>query len=850
MKLLAVDGNSVLNRAFFAIKPLTTSDGIYTNAILGFLNIFMKLLKEYSPDAVAIAFDVSRHTFRNDMYDEYKANRKGMPEELRMQLPIIKEILTYMGYNLATAEGYEGDDVLGTLSAAVSGSEHECVVATGDKDCLQLLENDETKVCLLKTKENILYDKELFKAEYGFSPVNIIDLKSLMGDSSDNIPGVKGVGEKTAMELLKEYNSILNVYDNLDSLNAKPRVIELLRVGKEQAELSYKLATICTSAPIDTDISHYIKGEGDKEQLSAVLKKLEMFSYFEKLSIPLEVKSKKDNQKEKKTEKVMSFSVVAPSELLINNNDDVSLLLLNDEVYIAANEKAVKGSFEECKPLLETIFKQKNPVYTFMAKPIYKLAKSFYYDDILVSFDSEIAAYLLNPSSKSYDLKTLVIKYLPNVSFDVEEEFRPVCALKELCDEFRQQLAKTDSDKLYNDIELPLCEVLADMELEGFKVDTKGLSEFGEMLIHDINLTKEQIFRLAGEEFNINSTKELGNILFEKLSLPAAKKTKTGYSTNIDVLEELADKHEIVPQIMEYRKLTKLHSTYVVGLLKEIGEDNRVHSTFNQTETRTGRISSTEPNVQNIPVRTKLGSEMRRFFVAREGYTLIDADYSQIELRILAHIANDTNMKKAFLNNTDIHAVTASQVFHHPLETLPSELRSRAKAINFGIVYGISAFSLSKDINVTVSEAKKYMEEYLATYSGVADYMQQVVKDAQENNFVKTIYGRRRDLHEINSSNGLLRAFAKRVAFNTPVQGTAADIIKLAMIKVYRRLKKEGQDAKLILQVHDELIVEAPVLQAEYIKGLLKEEMENAADLSVPLVTDVNVGNNWYIAKG
>lgn len=848
MKLLAIDGNSVLNRAYFGIKPLTTKDGVYTNAILGFLNIFIKLKKTYSPDAVAIAFDVSRQTFRNDLYGEYKANRKGMPEELRMQLPLIKEILSYMGYKLATAEGYEGDDVLGTLSAACNGSEHECIIATGDRDCLQLLESEQTKVCLLKTKENILYTKKLFKKEYGFEPIHVIDLKAFMGDSSDNIPGVKGIGEKTAMELITQYKSIDKIYAEVDTLEVKPRTRELLRVGKEQAFMSYKLATICTDVPVETDVSQYIKDDGDKEKLSEILKRLEMFSYFDKLNISSSINQ--GSSSESTPQKTLSFKLVGIDEVEASKSEGVSLLLADGYVYASSGENVAKASIDAARNFLEKVFSNRAPIKTFMAKPLYAIAKGWGYENIFVSFDAELAAYILSPASKGYDLKTLVMKYLSDIGFDILEEYQPVCALEELCKKLSTELKDSGADKLYEEIELPLCEVLSDMEDEGFCVDKVGLAEFGERLLNDIDLTKEQIYRLAGEDFNINSTKELGNILFEKLALPAGKKTKTGYSTNVEVLESLMEKHEIVPLIMEYRKLQKLHSTYVVGLIKEIGEDGRVHSTFNQTETRTGRISSTEPNVQNIPVRTELGSEMRRFFVARDGYTLVDADYSQIELRILAHIADDEKMKKAFFDETDIHAVTASQVFHHPLETLPSELRSRAKAINFGIVYGIGAFSLSKDINVSIAEAKHYIDDYLLTYNGVANYMVSVVEQAKRDCYVSTIYGRRRDLHEINSANKIIQNSAKRIALNTPIQGTAADIIKLAMIKVYQRLKKEGLDARLILQVHDELIVEAPVLQAQYVMELLKEEMENAAKLSVPLVVDVHEGKNWYIAKG
>lgn len=850
MKLLAIDGNSILNRAFYGVRPLTTKDGTYTNAIFGFLNMLMKLQKDTSPDGVAIAFDVSRKTFRNDQYEGYKANRKGMPDELRMQLPLIKEILTDMGYKLATAEGYEGDDVLGTLAHSCCNSGHTCVVATGDRDCLQLV-NDCVSVSLAKTTGNILYTREKVVEDYGMEPMQIIDLKALMGDASDNIPGVKGVGEKTALTLIHQNHCIEKIYEDIEAIEATPRVKKLLFESKDMAFLSKKLATICLEAPIDTNIESYVRGEPDEQKLAEILTRLEMYSFFEKLNLSMSAGNAVATPTA--ATKKISCKVVTVDETQavgFLGGISVSLLMKEETLLINANNTIYDIAADRRDEILTQLFKSKTPINTFMAKPLYKLAKDWGYEDIKIEFDAELAAYLLNPSSKGYDLKTLTNRHLNEFQFDVSEEFLEIAALPYLCKQLDAELVTEGMKSLYDTIELPLCEVLAEMEHEGFAIDKAGVEKFGKQLEIDIELTKEQIFKLTGEEFNINSTKELGVILFEKLGLPSGKKTKTGYSTNVDVLESLMDKHKVVPEIMEYRKLTKLYSTYVVGLLKVISPDGRVHSTFNQTETRTGRISSTEPNVQNIPIRTKLGSEIRRFFVAREGYTLIDADYSQIELRILAHIAADTNMIKAFKDKADIHAITASQVFNHPLETLPHELRSRAKAINFGIVYGISAYSLSQDINVSMQEAKAYIAAYLHTYGGVAEYMQNVVEQARKDGFVTTLYGRKRDLSDINATNKLIKAFAERVALNTPVQGTAADIIKLAMIKVYQRIKKEELDARLILQVHDELIVEAPVMQADRVKLILKEEMENAASLSVPLVADISVGKDWFSAKG
>lgn len=841
MRLLAIDGNSVLNRGFFGISRLTAPDGTPTNALVGFINILLRLNSIYKPDATAIAFDVSRKTFRNELYDQYKANRKGMPDELRVQLPIIQEMLGYMGYNLATAEGFEGDDVLGTLAKSCDEKGIKCVIATGDRDCLQLV-SDKVSVALLKMKEDILYTPQSFAEEYGFPAINIIDLKAIMGDSSDNIPGVKGIGEKGAMALIAEYNTIERIYDEIDSLNAKPRTIELLRNDKEAAFMSKQLATISTDAPIDTSIESYIKGEGDRTALATLLKRLNMDSLIKKFKLDdVAIESVVIDESEKSKITATEFdgeqqfnrvSVIVDNEKLICGTDSGFFTVEKDNKAFLA--KAAKKEIVCCG-----------------AKKLYKL---FAENEIEIEkdiFDNELAAYLLNPDRKSYSFELMAQEYIAGVEIVGAEGLgADTMKLLALSDVLKEKLAEAEMEKLLYEIELPLCRVLSDMESEGFEIDSQGLNRFGEMIESDIKRTESEIIRIAGEEFNINSTKELGRILFEKLELPTGKKTKTGYSTNVDVLEKLSDKHEIVPLVLEYRRLTKLLSTYVVGLSKAISDDGRVHSTFNQTETRTGRISSLEPNVQNIPVRTRLGSEMRRFFVARQGYTLIDADYSQIELRLLAHIADDKAMKQAFLDGVDIHSVTASQVFNVPLESLPSELRSRAKAINFGIVYGIGAFSLSKDINSTVGEAKEYIEAYLNTYHGVADYMTKVVEKATEDGFVTTIYGRKRYLPELQATNKLIKAFGERVALNTPIQGTAADIIKLAMVRVYERLKKEAPDARLILQVHDELIVEAPVMQAEQVKRIVVDEMEHAASLSVPLRVDAHIGRDWYMAKG
>lgn len=846
MKLLAIDGNSVLNRAFYGIRPLTTKEGIHTNAIFGFLNILIKLEREIAPTATAIAFDVSRKTFRNDRYELYKATRKGMPEELAQQLPLIKEVLTLMGYLVLGCDGFEGDDILGTLSHNCGC---ECVVATGDRDCLQLI-NDNVSICLLKNVGNVIYDKQAVLDEFGVSPCQIVDLKALMGDASDNIPGVKGVGEKTAVALITAHGTIEKMYAEIDTVNATPRIKGLLLTHKDDAFMSYELATICTSAPVDTDPSAYVKRPPNCEQLSNLLKKLEMFSFFSKLSLNGPSESESDNVETTtiKCEILESQTALQVAEA-IGDKTSVFMTLSDKQLCVNVDNTIYCCKGEEVDMLLSIVAADASKsLYTFKAKPLIKRIKSLGFDGVKIAFDTELAAYLLNPDSKSYG--DLAIRYLDGVNFSADESYLEIKSLPLLCGVLQKQLQENGMIKLYGDIELPLCEVLADMEVEGIRVDKAGVIAFGEQLSTAIAIVKASIFDLAGEEFNINSTKELATILFEKLGLPAKKKTKTGYSTNVDVLEELYTKHEIIPQILDYRKLAKLLSTYVVGLVKVIGDDGRIHTTFNQTETRTGRISSIEPNLQNIPVRTKLGSEMRRFFLAREGYTLVDADYSQIELRILAHISDDKSMINAFLAGDDIHSITASQVFHCPLDQMTSTIRSRAKAINFGIVYGISPFSLSKDISVTVAEAKAYIQAYFDTYSGVSRYMGEIVEQAKKDEFVSTLYGRKRPLADINNSNKLISGFAKRVALNAPIQGTAADIIKLAMVKVHARLKAEKVDARLILQVHDELIIEAPFMQADMVKAMLKEEMQNAASLAVPLLVDVHIGENWYQAKG
>lgn len=833
MKLLVIDGNSILNRAFYGIRLLTNKKGVYTNAITGFFNIFLKLKANFAPDSIAVAFDLKAPTFRHKLYDGYKANRKGMPEELAMQLPYVKEILTAMGVPMVTLEGYEADDLIGTLSHAADLAGAECVIATGDRDSFQLI-TDKVSVNLAGNKEDVFYTPEKIREVYGVEPKQMIEVKALMGDTSDNIPGVKGIGEKTALNLIQNYNTVSNIYDNIDNLTISDSVRKKLAEGKETAFLSRDLGTICLEAPIDTNPDSYKTTCGDQKRLAEILTELEMFTLLKKMNIS---KSELDAAKEQLAAKERLEKAETVDVQLDPRQDD--LILYGGQLVVCKNKTASILLPLEEKEYLES----DTPKRTFSVKELWSYALERGYSVNNVVFDSTLAAYLLNVNANEYSLERLCGQY--NVPLPESYEQLGEC-LFALNTQLFRQLTKENMTNLLTEIEIPLAEVLSNMERDGVMLDSTGLELFGEGLLEDAKRLEQEIYDLAGEKFNIGSPKQLGVILFEKLQLPYGKKTKTGYSTNADVLESLADKHPIINKISEYRALTKLHSTYVTGLLKAVCPDGRIHSTFKQTETRTGRISSVEPNIQNIPVRTELGKNMRKFFVAKRGYKLVDADYSQIELRVLAHISDDKIMQEAFASGDDIHAITASQVFNQPLQWVTPQMRSSAKAVNFGIVYGIGAFSLSKDIGVSVAEAKRYIEAYLEKYSGVDRYMKQTVEDAKEKGYVSTMMGRKRFIPEINASNKIAAAAAARIAMNTPIQGTAADIIKLAMIKVFRRLKQENINARLILQVHDELIVEAEEGCADRAAELLKEEMENCVKLAVPLIVDAETGNSWY----
>jgi len=846
MKLLVVDGNSILNRAFYGIRLLTTKDGQFTNAIYGFLTMLLKIQEDVTPDAVAIAFDLKAPTFRHKAYDGYKSNRKGMPEELHQQLQPLKDLLTLLGYTIITKEGYEADDILGTLSHTCKVNGDECVLATGDRDSLQLI-NDKVTVRLASTKGGkanaILYDEKKIMEDYGVTPRQLIEIKAIQGDSSDCIPGVPGIGPKGAGDLIQRFNNLDYIYENLDTIDIKDGMRKKLRENKDSAYMSRMLGEIKLDIPIDTDINHYLVNCTQPDEAVRMMAKLELFSLIDKFKLK-EVESAEETPKEKK-----KYSL----------NEKNTIDLLGKELYIYSNSKS-KGDIdylyiiEENEIIkttdVDTVLKSENKKYVYSSKELFAYADKTGFEIKNLVFDVTLASYLLNPNSSSYDIDKLNGEYEVE-TYDGEDEFLcNIAPMIDLCNILEKKIEQCNQKKLLNEIEIPLSNVLAGMENIGFAVDKQGIEDFGKMLKENIENLKSEIYNSVGREFNINSPKQLGVALFEDLALPCKKKTKSGYSTSADVLESLKNQHPVVSMVLQYRTLSKLNSTYCEGLLKVIGDDGRIHSSFNQTETRTGRISSTEPNLQNIPVRTELGREMRKFFTAREGWVLVDADYSQIELRVLADISGDKNMIDAFKNNQDIHAITASQVFNMPLDFVTGEMRSRAKAVNFGIVYGIGAYSLAKDIGVTNKEAKNYIESYLKHYSGIDKYMHDVVEKAKDTGYVETVFGRRRYLPELSASNGMTRAFGERVARNAPIQGTAADIIKIAMIKVDKRLTEENLEARLVLQVHDELIVECPSHESMRVAMILQEEMEKAVSLSVPLVADSAVGKTWYDAKG
>ncbi|MBO6232100.1 MAG: DNA polymerase I [Ruminiclostridium sp.] len=849
MKLLVIDGNSIINRAFYGIRLLSNKKGVFTNAVTGFLNIYLKLIAAYRPDGAAAAFDLKAPTFRHKAYDGYKAGRKKMPDELAVQMPYVKDILRAMGVKVVEREGYEADDILGTLSHACDERGYECIIATGDRDSFQLI-TDKVFVNLASTKEDILYTPEKIFEVYGVAPAEMLEVKALMGDSSDNIPGVPGIGEKTALSLIQKYHTIKNIYSDLDSVEVSKSVKDKLEKGRESADLSRMLGEIVKNAPIDTEPAGYRFSGRDDVALAAILSELEMFSMIKKLGIGSDAMSAAAAASSQEAggraagepadagapdapaSGAEAASAELPADIPPLSSEVPDYWLDGDgKLFVCVNGQAREADASELA--------SPAPKRTFDLKAMLTALDCEINN---VVFDSTLSAYLLNVAASEYTLDRLCAEYkVPLENSGAETVWRLNCAL-------HAKLAAEGMEKLLEEIEIPLAYVLVSMEKEGIAIDREALVQFGKRLSDEADDLAQQIFVCAGEPFNIGSPKQLGNILFEKLGLPHGKKTKTGYSTNAEVLEELRGKDPIIDLILRWRAVTKLDSTYAQGLLKEIADDGRIHTTFKQTETRTGRISSAEPNIQNIPVRTELGREFRRFFTARDGYVLVDADYSQIELRILAHLSDDKMMTEAFRSGEDIHTVTASQVFDQPVEWVTPEMRRSAKAVNFGIVYGIGAFSLSKDINVSVAQADAYIKSYLAKYSGVDAYMKRTVEDGKKNGYVSTMWGRRRYIPELSASNKNVQALGKRMAMNTPVQGTAADIIKLAMIKVYKRLAEEKLDAKLILQVHDELIAEAREDCADRVAEIISEEMEHAAELRVPLTVDAKTGKTWYEA--
>ena len=835
MKLMVLDGNSLVNRAFFGIKLLTTKDGRYTNAIFGFQNILLNLLTAHQPDAVAIAWDERAPTFRHQAYDGYKATRHGMPEELAQQMPVLKELLTHLGFVQVSKEGWEADDILGTLAAACEAKGGTTLLATGDRDSLQLVD-DATTVLLATNKETIPMDPAAIREKYGVDPAQLIDVKSLMGDSSDNIPGVPGIGEKTALALVQKFGSLQAIYDHIDDPAIKPGQRTKLGANRDKAELSYMLGTIRKDAPIETDPAAYTRQPGDAAAAAHLLASLEMHKLIDRWQLESGSAPAAAEAAPLETVEPSPLPLVVEGRLYLAQNGDGSWYAVQDgQVFLPDTDR------------LAALLDSDAELWVFDAKPLYHLALDHGGIGKAIRFDGKLAAYLLNPSASGYAVKNLAGEYDVPTAFACEAA-PDAGVLTALLDKLAAALDESEQRKLHDEMELPLARVLADMERIGFGVDAEGIRAFGDSLRGELDGILQSIYEEVGYEFNVNSPKQLGEALFDKLGLPPRKKTSRGYSTDAETLESLRPYSPVIDQILKYRTYAKLLSTYVDGLLNAQAADGRVHSTFIQTEARTGRISSTEPNLQNIPIRTELGSRLRGFFVAGEGKELVDADYSQIELRILAHITGDEAMQQAFLHGADIHRSTAAKIYHIPESEVTPQLRSASKAINFGIMYGKGAYSLSKDLDVPVKEADNFLKTYLATFPKVDGYMQDCIAHAKEKGYVETLFGRRRALPELASSNFQVRASGERMARNTPIQGTAADIIKLAMVHVWQRLRDEKLEARLLLQVHDELIVEAPEAEVEEVKRVLREEMEQVVQYSVPLTTDVGTGKTWLEA--
>jgi DNA polymerase-1 len=891
-KLLIVDGNSILNRAFYAIKGprmLTKADGTPTNAVFGFLNILNKYLEEENPDHLAVAFDLKGKTFRHNMYEGYKANRKGMPDELAAQLPIVKNVLEAMNIAITEYEGLEADDLIGIYSKTAENEGLEVSILTGDRDALQLA-SDKVTVIIPSTSKGQTTTNRYTPAEiadkYGVTPAELIEVKALMGDSSDNIPGVKGVGEKTAIELIKEYGSIDKIYESISSIT-KAKLKENLENCKELAYLSRELGTIVREKEDLSDISVFKRKEINKKELLEIFKDLEFNSFIKKMGLA-EDELQEENLalesvcleelndiaeldkalKELSDKSYMALLPVITKTGKVGGTLEILGIGTQDKYYFATTQKIEEDLL--CKAL-EPVFKNRDLVLiSHNIKELYTWALCHNTEIECKLFDMMVAEYLIDALATNYSIPNLARKYLgieielpsknknkgKQIELVKEDDYsiellgKAISTFKIIYEKQKVIIDESKQNSLFYDVELPLSIVLGDMEYLGFRVDRKYLEEYGERLEYRIKTLEQTIYMLACEEFNINSPKQLGVILFEKMGLKAVKKTKTGYSTDADSLNDIIDSHEIIPCILEYRQLTKLKSTYADGLVKEINpETGRIHSSFNQTVTATGRISSTEPNLQNIPIRTELGREIRQAFIPEDGYVFVDADYSQIELRVLAHITGDEVLQNAFMDGIDIHTLTASQVFDVPLNQVTSDMRRSAKAVNFGIIYGIGDFSLAKDIGVTRKEAARYIDNYLSTYPRIRDYMENTVIFGKEKGYVETMFHRVRHIPELKSPNYQVREFGKRVAMNTPIQGSAADIIKIAMVKVWRELKKKNLKSRLILQVHDELLVETAIDELELVKEIVKTNMESAAVLAAPLVADVSTGSTWFEAK-
>ena len=834
MKILVVDGNSIINRAYFGVRPLTNPKGQRTEAIYGMTNIILAQTEKYAFDCVFVAFDLPAPTFRHKMYEGYKGNRKGMEEELFCQMAPAKELLKALGYRILEKEGYEADDLLGTVSRLTEERGGECFILTGDRDSLQLI-SDKTKVLLVTKGETVCYDEEKFKEKYGILPTQFVDAKALMGDSSDCIPGVPGIGEKTALPLIARFGSLEGVYAHLEDSFIKAGVRTKLSEFRESANLSKTLSEICRQVPIAPDFSEEKQSGG----LYDLLKELGFSSLIARLHVQPEELLPKEAPKADYTE--------ASLAVLQEERGEVAVVLGEDCLYISSQ----KGNFRIPDPTpaeLGFFFSPERSAVVQDCKSFYRWLALRGITDFEAKDDPMLMAYVLSSTDNDYRLSALVGKYLEKQLPAGEPGASCLCALRDVLE---KRLKEQGSLHLYQDLELPTAGVLARCEEAGFLVDKKGIADFGNTLLLQMQSEEEEIYRLAGKKLNLNSPKQLGTLLFEalKLTAPGIRKTKSGYSTNAETLEKLRGTDPIISLILDYRQLSKLRSTYTEGLLKVADEKGRVHTTFTQTVTATGRLSSVEPNLQNIPVRTELGRELRRFFVAPQGKKLIDADYSQIELRLLACISGDQNMINAFQNGVDIHTVTASQVFGVPPEAVTPEMRKSAKAVNFGIVYGISAFSLSEDLGVTRAEADDYIKSYFRTYPGIERYLSETVERAKREGYVTTLSGRRRSIPELTSGKGMLKKFGERVAMNSPIQGTAADIIKKAMIRVDRALQKAALDARLILQVHDELIVECSEKDVSAAAEILRREMEGVMQLAVPLTVELNIGDSWYECK-